>query len=329
MKEADWLASVDPAAMIDYLSGPPKLSDRKSRLFACACVRQVWHLLTDERIKKAAEVAEMFADGKASGVQLQVAHDLAHRAASDANAGYESVPWLGFYVADNRSEYAIDSRRSVLGVTHEAGVSRETQANLLRDVVGNSFRPLRVSRSGLTTAEVKARQASVYGCCDRHADNSACDCLALAGDVLPGWLSPLVVSLAQAAYDERRRKCRAEGCKCGRIITGFAAGNCTTCHGTGTIDDGTLDPDRLAVLSDALEDGGCPQEPCIYCGGKGFHQTGLVKCDGQGIHDSREEIRCVACDGSGRVPHPLLEHLRSDGPHVRGCWVLDLLLGKS
>jgi hypothetical protein len=24
----------------------------------------------------------------------------------------------------------------------------------------------------------------------------------------------------------------------------------------------------------------------------------------------------------------ILDHLRSPGPHVRGCWVLDLLLGK-
>jgi hypothetical protein len=25
----------------------------------------------------------------------------------------------------------------------------------------------------------------------------------------------------------------------------------------------------------------------------------------------------------------LLSHLRSDGPHVRGCWAVDLILGKS
>jgi hypothetical protein len=26
---------------------------------------------------------------------------------------------------------------------------------------------------------------------------------------------------------------------------------------------------------------------------------------------------------------PILDHLRGPGPHVRGCWVVDLLLGKS
>jgi hypothetical protein len=48
---------------------------------------------------------------------------------------------------------------------------------------------------------------------------------------------------------------------------------------------GTLDPDRLAVLADALEDAGC---------------------------DNAD----------------ILSHLRGPGPHVRGCWVVDLLLGK-
>ncbi len=45
-----------------------------------------------------------------------------------------------------------------------------------------------------------------------------------------------------------------------------------------------LDPARLAVLSDALEEGGCTDEA-------------------------------------------ILSHLRSPGPHVRGCWALDLVLG--
>ncbi|MGL4549836.1 MAG: hypothetical protein ACRC33_01510 [Gemmataceae bacterium] len=49
---------------------------------------------------------------------------------------------------------------------------------------------------------------------------------------------------------------------------------------------GLLDPARLSVLSDALEEAGCSNEV-------------------------------------------LLAHLRDRGPHVRGCWALDLVLGKS
>jgi hypothetical protein len=32
----------------------------------------------------------------------------------------------------------------------------------------------------------------------------------------------------------------------------------------------------------------------------------------------------VGCDDEG-----LLAHLCSEGPHVRGCWAVDVLLGKS
>jgi hypothetical protein len=48
---------------------------------------------------------------------------------------------------------------------------------------------------------------------------------------------------------------------------------------------GTLDPARLAVLADALEDAGCADPD-------------------------------------------LLGHLRGPSPHVRGCWAVDLILGK-
>jgi hypothetical protein len=67
---------------------------------------------------------------------------------------------------------------------------------------------------------------------------------------------PTARSLAKAAYQERR------------MLSGH------------------LDPARLAVLSDALEEAGCTDAE-------------------------------------------ILSHLRSPGPHVRGCWALDLILGKS
>jgi hypothetical protein len=71
----------------------------------------------------------------------------------------------------------------------------------------------------------------------------------------PTWLTPTITALAQTAYEDR------------------------------ALPSGELDPARLAVLSDALE-----------------------------------EVGCQNAD--------ILRHLRTPGPHFRGCWVLDSLLGK-
>ena len=59
--------------------------DRNYRLFACWCVRQVWHLLKDERSKKAVEVAEKYACGEATKEELSAAADSAHSAAARKN----------------------------------------------------------------------------------------------------------------------------------------------------------------------------------------------------------------------------------------------------
>jgi hypothetical protein len=56
---------------------PGVLPDRELRLYACWCVRQVWHLLTDERSRAAVEVAERHADGLATDAELEAAGEAA------------------------------------------------------------------------------------------------------------------------------------------------------------------------------------------------------------------------------------------------------------
>ena len=77
MTDAEWLACTDPHKMMGHLRD--KMSDRKLRLFACACCRQVWHLLSDELSRKAVDVAEKFSDGAISNEE---AIDISARSSS-------------------------------------------------------------------------------------------------------------------------------------------------------------------------------------------------------------------------------------------------------
>ena len=99
MTEAEWLTSKIPRAMLKALIQPDsptqylrKLKpedrakarrlDRKLRLFACASVRRVWHLLEDERSRRAVEVSERYAEEMANPEELDAAGSDAHSAAS-------------------------------------------------------------------------------------------------------------------------------------------------------------------------------------------------------------------------------------------------------
>lgn len=84
MTEAEWWACTDPQRMLDFLKG--KTSHRKLRLFACACYRRTWHLLTDERSRRGVEAAEQYAEGDIGEEELYQARLLSHAAYLDARA---------------------------------------------------------------------------------------------------------------------------------------------------------------------------------------------------------------------------------------------------
>jgi hypothetical protein len=86
MTEEQWLACKNPDTMLDFAwDHQDKISNRKLRLFAVLCSRQVWDLL-DVRSRHAVEIAERYAEGLASPEELQIATNEADNAADDASA---------------------------------------------------------------------------------------------------------------------------------------------------------------------------------------------------------------------------------------------------
>jgi hypothetical protein len=107
MDEAEWLVCTDPIPMLMFVRG--KASERKVRLFACACCRRVWHSLVNERSREAVRVAESFADGSSSSDDLKAAYRPAYDASNEAMDGAHFAAALtaerpgtdaGLYAAD-------------------------------------------------------------------------------------------------------------------------------------------------------------------------------------------------------------------------------------
>jgi hypothetical protein len=244
MTAAEWEICWNPRAMLGSL--PRRASGRKLRLFACACVRRVWHLLPDARSQMAVEVVERFADDAATAEDVAAAWAAAAAAVGDDPGGTATLNALANAAMAAESAAGADARAiardascwAVLAAAWFAATqipdgshkpwgngrartaAEKTQCHLLHDLFGNPF----IS----TTFDPRWRT----------------------------WNDHTVVRLAAAAYDHRE------------------------------LPSGLLDNARLAILADALEEAGCT-DPAI------------------------------------------LQHLRAGGEHVRGCHVLDALLGKS
>jgi hypothetical protein len=232
--ESEWLACTHPEPMLKFLRG--KASERKLRLFICACSRRKWDVFAREEYREAIRVAENFADGNACKSELTLTHvrlrsihfgqykgGVRAYLSSLSSAERARVLWSYLPVTAVREAGLFLGDQGKPATSVHLVMARELcpeedgpQAELLRDIFGNPFRPATFD---------------------------------------PAWLTPTVTSLALAAYDER------------------------------SLPSGELDKAGLAVLADALEDVGCQDAE-------------------------------------------ILGHCRQVAAHVRGCWVVDLLLGK-
>jgi hypothetical protein len=255
MTEAEWLNCTNSKLMLAFLRG--KASERKLRLFACACCRRIWHLLTDARSRKAIEVAEQAADRLTNPQALLEASDCAWAAAKEMIASFWTASAIDPYndpdfmygIHDDRlaapaacaAAYAsMDDLGDVPSVAHYACHAKVQAAS---PVGADSSAEGIVTRDQAERAEWAAQAAlvrDIFGLLPFRPVTIPQSSLV--------WNDGTVVTLAKAIYQDRAI-------------------------------------DRLPILADALEEAGC---------------------------DTAD----------------ILAHCRQPGEHVRGCWAVDLILGK-
>jgi hypothetical protein len=286
MDEEQWLAEDYPEFMLWDLQESEMLLERKARLFGVACCRRIWHLLTDDRSRKAIDVVERFTDGAATAEELREALDTAWRAYHDSerardaslpqgrpetvDAAYRNAQaaraaaflLAGFFrfVADSAPHAMAAAAVRLVIVEERHRVPRRKGPGRVKSVLPPVSETVFAARCAVGGREV----FKLFDLAEPAAQR------ALLRDLLgplpfrpvtiePAWLAwnhGTVRRLAEAAYHER------------------------------SLPEGTLSNGRLAVLADALEEAGCTDAD-------------------------------------------VLGHLRGPGPHVLGCWCVDLLLGKS
>ena len=153
MTEAKWLRCTGPRKMLKFLGH--KASQRKLRLFACACCRSVSHLFVDEWSPAAVETAERYADGSITVGRLTAAQRRIYRiiklrmpngspqvyAANAAKCASIGLPFDAATAIETAeiAACALGKPTTRFGRTADAA-ERKVQCRLLSCIFGNPFR---------------------------------------------------------------------------------------------------------------------------------------------------------------------------------------------
>lgn len=281
---------------------------RKIRLLACALARQNINKYypdlygQEERHPgnvSRIELVEQWADGKVKR--------------SDVIAPFEGeiIRWDHWPLANNDPKEAV---YSCLNSTSDPK-DREEHANIIREIFDNPHKPTipvtncNKCNMGYVPCPV-CRLKPTWMACSACNRSLAVQCPACAGSaMMPNTeivLTPLIESVIHDAYNDREEK-------------------------------GLLRNMHLKILADLLLEEGMPEgkwEDCQNC----YRFRNMKRLPGPGYVFSHRgvsnPVRCHVCNsgakndkpGSVWVNNPLIAHLSSDGPHYRGCFVLDYLI---
>jgi hypothetical protein len=143
MTEQEWMACTNTRPMLEFLRHTA--SPRKLCLFACACCRRIWHLITDEASRQRVELTERYVAGLAdraewvdarltgptpserTSMSWGVAEAVSDTYWAASNGETEGGTWVAVHEVSWKAEYAARERERF----HE----------ILRDLFGNPFRP--------------------------------------------------------------------------------------------------------------------------------------------------------------------------------------------
>jgi hypothetical protein len=192
MNEQDWLSCTDPTPMLRFLE-EGRVSERKARLLACAACRQIWRLLPDPRSRQAVAVAERYADGQASAVELAQVRTHALKVASPAAQQAWAPYWAANVMASGplwnafAAAAAAPARQAVREAPRDQAAVWEAaqaagfrdQVRLIREVMGNPFRPLLIEPRWLAWSGGTVRHLA-----DEMYEARAFDHLPVLGDAL-------------------------------------------------------------------------------------------------------------------------------------------------
>jgi hypothetical protein len=138
-------------------------------------------------------------------------------------------------------------------------------------------------------------------------------------------LGEMTAAASEAWHELAQQVCLSEAGRAASTTALYAAGWAT---------DSRKPPPEWVKQAAALRDiVGNPFHPIALANLWKQWQDGLVVRLAQSLYEERAfdllPILADALEEAGCDNAEILDHLRRPGPHARGCWVLDLLLGKS